>query len=316
MQKRILFTGGSSFTGAWFVRELCACGFEVVAIFQRGDLSEYEGVRRNRVEIVAGCATSSVYGCSFGDDQFMSLLKDASGGWDVLCHHGAYVKDYKSADFNVLHAVEENTKNIGEVIKIASDSQRMSVVLTGSIFEQGEGAGSEGLPAISPYGLSKALTSEIVRYYADEAGVAFGKFVIPNPFGPLAEPKFTNFLVKTWFAGEIPTVRTPMYVRDNIEVTLLAKAYARFVGEIDPKRGFAKFNPSGYIESQGAFAQRFGREMEVRLGIACPVALAEQVEFSEPRIRVNTELVNGVALGWDEGKAWDGIAAYYSQIYG
>lgn len=314
MQKRILFTGGSSFTGVWFVRELCACGFEVVTIFQRDDVSAYEGVRRKRVEIVEGCSSSTVYGCSFGDDQFMSLLKDTSGGWDVLCHHGACVKDYRSAEFDVLHAAVENTKNIREVMRIAKESQRMRVVLTGSIFEQGEGAGSEGLPALSPYGLSKAITSEIFSYYADEAGVSLGKFVIPNPFGALEEPRFTNYLVKSWFAGEVPEVRTPRYVRDNIEVTLLAKAYARFVGGISLRNGCTRLNPSGYIESQGAFAQRFAREMEARLGIACPVKFAEQVEFAEPRIRVNTEMVDGRALGWDEVKAWNGIAEYYSQI--
>ena len=36
------------------------------------------------------------------------------------------------------------------------------VLLTGSVFEGGEGAGSQGLPDLSPYGLSKALTAASV----------------------------------------------------------------------------------------------------------------------------------------------------------
>ena len=32
---KILFTGGSSFTGSRFIRELAAAGHQVVAIFQR-----------------------------------------------------------------------------------------------------------------------------------------------------------------------------------------------------------------------------------------------------------------------------------------
>ena len=40
------------------------------------------------------------------------------------------------------------------------------MVLTGSVFEHGAGEGSDGLPAFSPYGVSKSLTAEIVRYEA------------------------------------------------------------------------------------------------------------------------------------------------------
>ena len=47
---RILFTGASSFTGYWFVRELIAAGHEVVAAC-RGD-SRYEGLRAERVRRV------------------------------------------------------------------------------------------------------------------------------------------------------------------------------------------------------------------------------------------------------------------------
>jgi len=34
---KILFTGGSSFTGYWFIKELVAAGHEVVAAFRRAD---------------------------------------------------------------------------------------------------------------------------------------------------------------------------------------------------------------------------------------------------------------------------------------
>ena len=46
---RILFTGGSSFTGYWFIKELAAAGHEVTATFQR-QLDEYpDEPRRHRV---------------------------------------------------------------------------------------------------------------------------------------------------------------------------------------------------------------------------------------------------------------------------
>ena len=46
---RILFTGGSSFTGYWFIKELAAAGHEVTATFRR-QVDEYtDELRRHRV---------------------------------------------------------------------------------------------------------------------------------------------------------------------------------------------------------------------------------------------------------------------------
>ena len=79
--------------------------------------------------------------------------------------------------------------------------------------------------------------------------------MIPNPFGPYEEPRFTAYLMKSWLAGGSPSCSSPAYVRDNIHVSLLARAYARFAGRV-PAEGFARTNPSGYAESQGAFTLR------------------------------------------------------------
>ena len=98
------------------------------------------------------------------------------------------------------------------------------------------------------------------RYYCGRAGIGLGKFVIPNPFGPYEEPRFTAYLIKNWLAGATPDCSSPAYVRDNIHVSLLAKAYARFAKEV-PAAGFTRINPSGYAESQGAFTLRLAQEM-------------------------------------------------------
>jgi UDP-glucose 4-epimerase len=55
--------------------------------------------------------------------------------------------------------------------------------------------------------------------------------------------------------------------------------------------------------------------MEPRLRVACPVEMKQQSDFSEPHIRINTEPLNGAALGWDEKAAWDRIADYYRQLH-
>ena len=277
---RILFTGASSFTGFWFVRELAGAGHEVVATFRRPGVADYgQDVRGKRVGLLQSCCRPA-FDCAFGDERFVSLI-ERDGPWDLLCHHAAEVADYKSQDFDVAAALAANTRNILAVLASLSAGGCRKVVLTGSVFEGGEGAGSDGLPHFSPYGLSKALTAEAFAFYAARAGMRLAKFVIPNPFGPFEEPRFTAYLMRTWLAGETASVRTPDYVRDNIHVSLLAKAYVDFARRRTDGPGFEKLSPSGYVESQGAFAQRFAAEMRPRLDLPCEVNLARQAEFPD-----------------------------------
>jgi nucleoside-diphosphate-sugar epimerase len=304
---KILFTGGSSFTGSHFIRELAACGHNVTAIF-RSRADEYsDELRRRRVAMVAD-ACLPVHGCSFGDERFLALI--AEEGCDLFAHHAADVTNYKSPDFDAVSAVRNNTRNLDRVLEALKAAGCRRVLLTGSYFEGGEGAGSQGLPDFSAYGLSKTLTAQMFRYYCSQACLGLGKFVIPNPFGPYEEPRFTSYLIKNWLAGATPACSSPAYVRDNIHVSLLAKVYAQFALAV-PADGFARINPSGYAESQGAFALRVAQEMRPRLGLSCPVEIKKQLDFPEPRVRINTDPPDADALDWDESAAWDELADYY-----
>jgi hypothetical protein len=74
--------------------------------------------------------------------------------------------------------------------------------------------------------------------------------------------------------------------------------------------------PSGYIEAQGAFAQRCAREIGARLGRPLGVELTRQTEFPEPLIRVNASLVAPRHPEWSEAAAWDALCAYYAETFG
>jgi UDP-glucose 4-epimerase len=302
---KVLFTGASSFTGFWFVRALAAAGAEVTAAL-RGGPALYEGVRAERVralgvEIVADCA--------FGAPRFLELA--GARPFDVVCHHGAEVRDYHSPDFDALAAAAANTRNIRATLARLAERGLRAVVATGSVFEPDEGAGPEPRRAFSPYGLSKGLTWSVVRFESERAGLAAHKFVVPNPFGPYEEPRFVAHAVDRWRRGEPLEVRTPRYLRDNIHVDLLARAYARFVAEAAAGAPARKFGPCGYRETQGAFAERFARELGPRLGVEARVTLSEQADFAEPLVRVNRDAIDPAAYGFDERAAWDQLAAYY-----
>jgi UDP-glucose 4-epimerase len=304
---KILFTGASSFTGYWMVHALAGAGHEVIAPL-RGKEDGYSDAKALRVGLLPPVCELQ-FGVNFGDERFLELI-ESRGPFDVLCHHAAEVREYRSADFDAVGALVGNVHKLIAVLRKLKEKNCRKMILTGSVFEPDEGIGPAPRDAFSPYGLSKGLTWQYVRYYAGREGFTLGKFVIPNPIGPLEEPRFISYLMKNWLTGQTPAVKTPRYVRDNIHVDLLAAAYRRFVETLGETS--AHFGPSGYVESMGEFANRVAGEMSKRLGRECKVKLEEQTDFSEPMTPVNMDPTSGAEFGWSESAAWDKLAEYYS----
>jgi nucleoside-diphosphate-sugar epimerase len=287
---------------------LAESGHEVIALIRK-PIEAYEGVRQTRLTHLKPLLDLR-YEISYGTSEFLSLLNKET--FDIFCHHAADVNNYKSPDFDPIEALKNNCGPIGQVLKSLSQTGCCKILLTGSVFEEMEGAGSDHLRAVSPYGLSKSLTATAFKYYCKMENLALGKFVIPNPFGPFEEFRFTSFLIKNWYQGLNAPISMPSYVRDNIHVSLLAKAYRFFAEKLLTTTSFCQINPSGYPESQGAFTERFSKEMKKRLNLPCEYTLANQKEFLEPRVRINTDILD---LDFNDTLAWDDLASYYESVY-
>lgn len=305
---KILFTGASSFTGFWFVKTLAAAGHEIVCPVT-GDLEHYADIRRQRVEQLKTLGRFVPH-APFGSENFLKAIRE--NRFDLLCHHAAEVRNYKSPDFDASRALHHNTLELRAVLAAMKPRGLKAVILTGTVFEPDEGTGDEPLRAFSPYGLSKGMTFQFFRYCCYEAGVPLGKFVIPNPFGPFEDVRFTAYLMRSWREGKTAGVKTPDYLRDNIHVDLLAAVYGQFVTRAATlKNGLSKTNPGGYVEKQGPFAQRVAREVRERTGWACALELGKQEDFSEPLNRANTEPAIQLVPEWNERAAWDNFVAFY-----
>src|ERR1035437_4880557 len=196
---KILFTGASSFTGFWFVKTLAAAGHEVICPL-RGAVERCDGVRKQRVEKLRPFCRL-VPEAAFGTDTFLKLIHE-NGAWDLLCHHATEAANYRSPDFDVPHALQNNTLNLRAVLAALKATGLKGAILTGSVFENDEGAGEEPRRAFSGYGVLKGLTWQMVRHQCADAPMPLGKFVIPNPFGPFEEPRFTAHLMRTWKEGK------------------------------------------------------------------------------------------------------------------
>lgn len=295
---RVLLTGASSFSGMWIAEALAAAGHEVVAV-QRGG-AYADPLRQARMDRVAKAARV-VTDAPFGSDAFLAVLNDR---FDVIGLHGAEVGDYKSPDYDMPAAVASNTLNAEAVFAAAGGAR---VVLTGTVFEPGEGQGTQPLISFSPYGTAKALTGQRMQATAEAAGLAVSKFVIPNPFGPWEERKFQRLVMTRWSRGEPVHIDQALYVRDNIPVDLLALAYTATC-----EGAFGAYcAPSCYAEPVGAFFERMAGEVRPRTGWDCPLTLAEAQEFKEPENRTNRTPLDTAALGWSEARFWDAYADHY-----
>src|ERR1700761_8970308 len=97
---KILFTGASSFTGFWFVKTLAAAGHEVISPVT-GELESYTDVRKQRIEKLKPLC-NLISGTPFGSENFLKIA--GSQKIDLLCHHAADVRNYKSEDFDTVSA--------------------------------------------------------------------------------------------------------------------------------------------------------------------------------------------------------------------
>jgi nucleoside-diphosphate-sugar epimerase len=301
---RLLLTGISSFTGLWFTRALAEAGHEIVAPLRAAAYTD--PLRRTRIDEAAKVATL-VPAAPFGSEAFLDLISNG-GPFDVLCHHAAEAANHKSPDFDVEGAVAANTFNMDRTLAAARRAGVRRLVLTGSVFEAGEGRGSEPLTAFSPYGLSKTLTARVFALAAGEANLDLVKFVIPNPFGPYEGQTFQRFVMAAWREGRPVHVSHPLYVRDNVPVDLLALAYVRAV----EGRVGRHVSPSFYAGLTGDFFKRMAAEIAPRTGWGCALTLADSQRFDEPETRVNLQPLDAAALGWSQNGFWDGYAAYYA----
>lgn len=305
---RILLTGASSFTGMWFAETLAKLGHEVTAPIRK-PLAHYQDLRKQRIDRIASTCTL-IEDCSYGSESFLQLIKDQP--FDLFCHHAADVTDYKSPLFNPVAALANNTGPIRPILESLLNKGCSRIVLTGSVFEPGEGLGQGNDQAVSPYGLSKGLTSALFHYYCAQYPIHLGKFVIPNPFGPFEEFRFTSFLIREWKEKKEAFVSMPAYIRDNIPASLLANAYADFAEHLPQTPGFTRTNPSFYKGSQGEFTKKFAEAMRPRLQLDCAFKLADQTVFQEPKERVNFDRLDPHKLKWNEEAAWDQLASYYA----
>jgi UDP-glucose 4-epimerase len=307
---RLLLTGASSLTGAWMAAACHAEGIEVHATL-RSPPELYTGMRAQRVAMLrASARLHTGVSAGTGDGSFVKLIDAVSP--DIVAYHAHPMEGFRGVDYDYLGAAATMTGGLDAEMR-ALAACGASAVYTGTVYEQGPGAGPGARPAISRYGISKRIVYEALRLAGAGARVPVHRFVVPNPFGPLEEGRFGNYLAELWGRGETPVVRTPNYVRDNIPVAELAARFARFLAA-GPERPVV-LEPSGYVESQGRFAERLAREVGMRLGRTLPLDSWADAPHPEPLV-VTGDGMPSASLRANELRYWDDYASFLDDLMG
>lgn len=305
----VLLTGASSFTGLWIAEALAAAGHEVTATLARST-EAYEPLRRDRAARLARIA-EVIPEHPLASQAFRDLI--AGRRFELFAHHGADIPGYREPGYDPQAGLARNMAGAREALEGLADRGLAALIVTGTLFEPGEGGAAPDEPAVSPYGLSKGMTNQLWRTMVRARGLAFGKFVIANPFGPMEQGRLVWSLFQSWMDGRPGLVRTPAYVRDNLPVPLLAGAYVRLAADLlAHARADRIARPSGYVAPQGLFALKVASEAGARLGRECGLELTVQATLAEPYVRANSE---PCLLGdWGERAFWDAYVAYYEEV--
>jgi nucleoside-diphosphate-sugar epimerase len=311
---RVLLTGASSFTGAWFALALVRAGAEVIAAC-RGPLADGDAERCRHLATLAG-RCGLVGSCPFGSAPFLALIRSI-GPIDILCHHGTKAGDHRSHDLDPLAATAAQGANVEAVLEALDQAGCRTLLLTGTVFEADEGRGEAPLRAFSAYGLAKSLTWQLFRYHAERAGLTLGKLVVASPFGPREKPGLTRQLTDAWLRGETPVLRRPQLVRDHLQVPLLAAAYARFALSLPGRPGTHRLVPSQFPERLDRFADRLATALSPRLALPCRFESAEPPEATdEPLARCGVEPMAALVPNLDPERAWDEYADFLASNRG
>lgn len=305
---RVLLTGVSSFTGAWFARALASAGAEVLAVPRR-DPALWEPERRARLALVPA-SVRILPAAPFGSPRFLELL-ERIGPLDLLALHGAEARDHRSPAFDVEAAVAANTRNVEAVMETAARRGVRAVLVTGSLFEAGEGAGEEPLRAFNPYGLSKTRSFQRLAEAARRRGLAVGKFVVGHPVGPFDKPGLLRAFTEAWLRGGIPRLRHPQLVRDMQPVDRLARAYAGFAFALAERAGgIHRLVPRGFTGPLEELVEGIAAGLRRPLGLPCRFTVADPPERSgEPLCRIGLHPLHLLVPDWDEEAFFAGWAA-------
>lgn len=297
---RCVITGSTSFSGIWFTKTMLDQGWDCIAVTQNSKVLSPAVEKRLR------WIRKDYPTFDFVQLDDLQTYKSI----DAVCLHGTATFDYRNPNFEIEKAVVQTIEVSEKVINFFPNAR---FIHTGTFSEPNESFGDNNRNSFNPYSTSKQLIYEKHREMVKSGQLL--KYVMPNPFGPLENHKFTGYLIQEWADGKTPVVKTPNYVRDNVPIDLLAKHYVLTVSDFLESAETKTVWPSKYIESNLSFSKRYAREFQSRTGIHVEISAPQFHDYLEPRFRVNQDYCEDRVRNWNEDLSWEFIISEAHQRF-
>jgi UDP-glucose 4-epimerase len=162
-KQRILVTGGAGYIGAHVVRELIAKQYEVIIV---------DNLSTGRKEFIHPKAV--FYEGSVGDKEFLETIF-SENAIDAVMHFAASLEVAESVE-KPLEYFNNNVVNTELLVRIAALHKVKKFIFssTGAVYGEPERVPipeSAGLKPNNPYGQTKMLAEQIIKYYSDNTGL-------------------------------------------------------------------------------------------------------------------------------------------------
>ena len=291
---KILMTGVTCFSGYWFARQLILDGNELICFRAKSN--------KDSIDLNVWLEKLNTEELPFRVQTVDSKFLDREN-IDLLLLHGSSMRNRRSRNFDVDSAVKE-TVVISEFIQQHFNVK--CVVHTGTFSERDEGVGESPRIAFNPYSESKSRIYEAhCDLFSDQPLL---KYVMPNPFGIFQKDNMFSYLESKWRENLQPSIANPYYIRDYVPIDLLSQNYANVVckfakGEFNEK----KYSPSFYAMTNKEVVSLYAQKVYENTKIQYTFSTNEQLNFEEPRVRVNLNVATEYAVEWSEVNFWKNL---------
>jgi UDP-glucose 4-epimerase len=310
MKMKILITGGAGFIGSHIVDRLVQEGYEVVVV---DNLSTGKRKNVNRAARFYRCDIRSRWWL----ERVFRRERPA-----IVSHHAAQMDVRRS----VLDPKFDAEVNILGMLNVLRHSIKYGVRKTifassgGAVYGEPESlpvAESHPIRPTSPYGISKAVGDEYLRYFRDADGLDYVSLRYGNVYGPRQDPSgeagVVGIFAQKMLRGEQPIIngngrqtRDFIYVDDVVEANMVAisraahgiynvgtgkettinELFAMLAGLINPSvREVHGPEKRGEQMRIALDASRLNRELDWESKISLKDGLARTVEYYRKTLR-------------------------------
>ena len=281
---KILFTGGSSFTGYHFISELSKNKKYKIFCSLQKKINTYKGIRYERIKLLSKIKNIVLLEqINFGDKKFIKILK--KNNFKVICLHHSHTKNYNSdKNFNLKKSINRNLFNIDKVFR--NLNKKTLLVVSNTVFQDIK---LKKYKAVNNYGVSKTIFYNEIKKFCNLYKINFKSVYITNPWGIFEEKKLNFNMINCWVKNKEFILQYPNYIRDNIYINKLRREYSALIKDKSKK---IEYFPSGYCSSNKVFVEAFRKKFEKYFKIKAHIKYLHSSKHDQPIKRINGLKIN------------------------